>query len=96
MANGPDRHNLSRNNITTLNYIDIFSKFAWAIPIKDKTGQSLVDAVKVILKSGRKPLKIQTDQGKEFTNREFQKFLRDEKNSSFTTSNAETKASVVL
>ena len=38
--------------------IDVFSKYAWVIPLKNKTGLSLVKAFKVILSSGRKPEKI--------------------------------------
>ena len=52
--------------------IDVFSKYAWVIPLKNKTGLSLVEAFKVILASGRKPEKIMTDQGTEFFNRHFQ------------------------
>jgi hypothetical protein len=43
--------------------IDVFSKYAWLVPIKSKTGPALVEAFKVILSSGRKPQKIMTDQG---------------------------------
>ena len=46
--------------------IDVFSKFLWVIPLKTKTGPALVTAFKIILESGRKPQKIQTDQGTEF------------------------------
>ena len=75
------KYNNNFNYILTC--IDILSKFAWATAIKHKTGQSLVDAVKKILKSGRKSLKLQTNQGREFTNRVFQKFLKDENISFF-------------
>ena len=43
--------------------IDVLSKYAWVIPLKNKTGLSLVEAFKIILSSGRKPEKIMTDQG---------------------------------
>jgi hypothetical protein len=46
--------------------IDVFSKYAWVVPLKNKTGPALVEAFKVILTSGRKPEKIMTDQGTEF------------------------------
>ena len=46
--------------------IDVFSKFLWVIPLKNKTGPTLVEAFKEIMESGRKPQKIQTDQGTEF------------------------------
>ena len=35
--------------------IDVFSKYAWVVPIKDKTGKTLIHALKSVLKSGRKP-----------------------------------------
>ena len=77
-----------------LTCIDIFSKYAWVVPLKTKQGQELVKAFQTILSSGRKPLKLQTDQGTEFLNRLFQKFLRDN-NIDFFTVNSGLKASVV-
>ena len=39
--------------------IDIFSKYAWVVPLKDKKGVSIVDAFQKILDdSNRKPNKI--------------------------------------
>ena len=39
--------------------IDIFSKYAWVVPLKDKKGVSIVDAFQKILDdSDRKPNKI--------------------------------------
>ena len=47
--------------------IDIFSKFAWAVPLKDKKGVSIVDAFQKILDdSNRKRNKIWVDKGSEF------------------------------
>ena len=52
--------------------IDIFSKYAWVIPLKDKKGISIVNAFKQILKeSNRKPNKILVDKGSEFYNISF-------------------------
>ena len=49
--------------------IDIFSKYAWVVPLKDKKGISIVKAFESILKqSNRKPNKIWVDQGSEFYN----------------------------
>lgn len=73
--------------------IDIFSKWAWAIPLKTKRGGEVVDAFRLILLSGRKPKSLQTDQGSEFKNFKFQKFLKDEGIRFFTTYN-NGKASV--
>ena len=54
--------------------IDIFSKYAWVVPLKDKKGVSIVDAFQKILdKSGRKPNKIWVDKGSEFYNNSFKK-----------------------
>ena len=74
--------------------IDVFSKYAWVVPLKNKTGLSLVDAFKTILSSGRKPEKIITDKGTEFFNKHFKALLEDEDIELYNTYN-ETKASVV-
>ena len=47
--------------------IDIFSKYAWVVPLKDKKGISIVKTFQSILKqSNRKPNKIWVDKGSEF------------------------------
>ena len=54
--------------------IDIFSKYAWIVPLKDKKGISIVKAFQIILKqSNRKPNKIWLDKGSEFYNAYFKK-----------------------
>ena len=58
--------------------IDIFSKFAWVVPLKYIIGISIVDAFQKILdKSGGKPNKILADKGSEFYNNSFIKWLKD-------------------
>ena len=58
--------------------IDIFSKYAWVVPLKDKKGVSIVTAFQSILKqSNRKPNKIWVDKGSEFYNASFKKWFRD-------------------
>ena len=53
-----------------LTVIDVFSKFGWMLPLKDKTGKSIADAFKEIFtKSKRKPEKLWTDKGREFYNK---------------------------
>ena len=48
--------------------IDIFSKYAWVVPLKDKKGASIVNAFQKILDySNRKPNKIRVDKGMNFT-----------------------------
>lgn len=85
----------NKNHKYILTCIDIFSKFAWARALKDKTGKTIVRAFQSIIKAhNRKPQTLQTDKGKEFVNRPFQQFLRAKQIHFFTTNN-ETKASVV-
>ena len=58
--------------------IDIFSKYAWVVSLKDKKGISIVKAFQSILKqSNRKTNKIWVDKGSEFYNAYFKKWLRD-------------------
>ena len=58
--------------------IDIFSKYAWVVPFKDKKGVSIAVAFQKILKeSDRKPNKIWVDKGSEFYNSSFRKWLKD-------------------
>ena len=58
--------------------IDIFSKYAWVVPLKDKKGISIVNAFQKILKeSNRKPNRIWVDKGSEFYNNSFKKWLKD-------------------
>ena len=57
---------------------DIFSRYAWVIPLKNKKGISIVDAFQKILKeSNRKPNKIWVDKGSEFYNNSFKEWLQD-------------------
>ena len=52
--------------------IDLFSKDAFVVPLKDKIGISIVNAFNKIIKpSNRKPNKIWVDQGGEFYNHNF-------------------------
>ena len=48
--------------------IDLFSKYAWVVPVKDKKGISIVNAFQKLISEGRKPNKIWIDQGSEFYN----------------------------
>ena len=52
--------------------IDIFSKYAWVVPLRDKKGASIVNAFQKISKeSNRKPNKKLIDKGSEFYNNSF-------------------------
>ena len=76
--------------------IDIFSKYAWVIPLKDKKGISIVKAFQIILKqsNSRHPNKIWVDKGSEFYNTYFKKWLQDDNIVMYSTHN-ERKSVVV-
>ena len=74
-----DMQSLSRKN-KGIKYllcaIDLYSKYVFVIPLKDKKGISIVNAFdKIIKQSNRKPNKIWVDQGGEFYNNVFEKWL---------------------
>ena len=55
-----------------LNVINVLSKYAWSVPLKDKSGKTVLDAFKkIIIKSGRICKHMWVDQGKEFYNKHF-------------------------
>ena len=56
---------------------DLFSKYAWVIPIKNKKGTSIVNAFeKTISDSNKKSNKIWVDQRSDFYNQSFKDFLK--------------------
>ena len=72
-----DMQSLSRKN-KSIKYllcaIDLYSKYAFVIPLKDKKGISIVNTFsKIIKQSQRKPNKTWIDQGSEFYNNAFKK-----------------------
>ena len=74
-------------------FIDIFSKYAWVVPLKDRKGVSIVNAFQSILKnsmnlqSNRKPNKIWVDKGGLFYNNSFKKWLQDNDTAMHSTHN---------
>ena len=68
--------------------IDVFSKYAWVVPLKDEKGISIVNAFQKILKeSDRRPNKIWVDKGSEFYNNSFKKWLKDNDIEMYSTNN---------
>ena len=56
--------------------IDNFSKFGWAVPLKNKNAQTIKDSFEnILIGSKRKPNLIESDRGKEFYSNIFQDFL---------------------
>lgn len=77
-----------------LTCIDIFSKRAWAVPVKRKDSQSVAEAFKGII-AEQKPKRVQSDEGREFLGRPFQQLLRNEGIRFFTSTNPDIKCSIV-
>ena len=73
---------LSRQNKNykyLLTVVDVFSKYGWAVPIKNKKPETAAKAFLWILeKSGRKPWWLYTDRGNEFVGRPFRKMLDEQ------------------
>ena len=46
--------------------IDLFSKYEWVVPLKDKRGITIVNALQKIISNARKPNEIWNGQGGEF------------------------------
>ena len=76
-----DMHLISRSNKGfrfLLCVIDIYSKYAWVVPLKDRKGITITNAIqKIIDESYSKPNKIWVDKGSEFYNRSM-KWLQDD------------------
>ena len=73
--------------------LDVFSKYGWIIPLKDKKGETVTEAFKMIIKEGRKPEYLWTDKGKEYYNKHFKDLLEKNKITLYSTENEE-KSSV--
>ena len=57
--------------------IENYSKYLWAIPLKNKYSQTITNEFSnIITTSKRKPLKLESDRGTEFFNSYFQNFLK--------------------
>ena len=75
--------------------IDVFSKYGWIVPLKDKKTESVSLAFGLIFKkSKRKPEKLWTDKGSEFISKHFKDFLKRHNITLYHTQNEE-KSSVV-
>ena len=55
---------------------DLFSKYVWIVPVKDKKGVRIVNVFQKIISKGRKPNKIWVEQGSEFYDNSFEDFLK--------------------
>ena len=82
-----DKSSLSKynNNYKLILFVlDIFTKYAWAIPLKNKSGLSITNGFKIIISEHpqggsepRKPEKLWVDRGSEFYNKTFKSLLKE-------------------
>ena len=85
----------NNDNTFILTVIDVFSRFAFAKIIKNKSAQSIVKAFNEIFKeSRRKPLNLMTDKGNEFINKSLKNFFLPFRIKIYTL-NSEMKASMI-
>ena len=73
--------------------LDVFSKYGWIVPLKDKKSETVMNAFKTIFKEGRKPEYLWTDKGKEYYNKHVKELLDKNKITLYSTENEE-KSSV--
>ena len=75
--------------------IDVFSKYGWIVPLKDKKTESVSTAFdKIFKKAKRRPEMLWTDKGSEFVSKHFKEFLKKNKIKLYHTENEE-KSSIV-
>lgn len=73
--------------------IDVFSRYAFAQPIKNKTGNDVLEAFKKMTHE-REPRYVQTDKGKEFINKTVQAYLKKKNIMFFTSENDDIKCAL--
>lgn len=80
-----------------LTVIDVFSRQAFAVPMKTKKPQDVVKAFTQVLKMAApaKPAFLHTDRGMEYLGKPFQKWLAAKTIKHYFTQNQETKAAIV-
>lgn len=75
--------------------IDCFTRYAWCIPIKRKTPSEIIRAFDILFsETSRRPVKLQSDKGKEFDNKNFKKYLAEKEIGFQTTRDPATKAAM--
>ena len=77
-----------------LTVIDCFTKYAWAVAVKSKSAGDVMRAMSSVFKIHKSPKNLQTDQGREFYNVEFQR-LMDKFGVNHYSTQSNLKASIV-
>lgn len=88
------KHNRGHKYILTV--IDCLSKYAWAVPVRDKRGETVTAAMRHVFSQSRPriPANLQCDQGREFFNSHFQRLMEQHTINQYTTFSS-VKASIV-
>jgi hypothetical protein len=77
-----------------LTCIDLFSRYAWVIPMKNKTGKETATAIEQIIKKAKtQPNKIWVDEGTEFYNKDVKKTLG--RSTSLYSTHGKAKAAII-
>lgn len=88
------KFNSGHNFILTV--IDAFSKLAFALPIINKSGDNVRQALSVIIKNhSYQPASLQTDEGKEFLNKKVQQLLKENFIHFYVAKNKQIKCAIV-
>ena len=69
--------------------LDVFSKYGWIVPLKDKKGETVAAAFKEIFSEGRKPKRLWVDKGKEYYNKNVKELLASKGIEMYSTENEE-------
>jgi len=91
-VSGLSSHNDGSRYLLTC--IDVFIKWAWAVPVRRKIGQNVAEAFEKILADGNCKM-LQSDKGTEFLNSTFQSMLQLRGIKSYTSKNEDLKAAIV-
>lgn len=73
--------------------LDVFSKYGWIVPLKNKKGESVADGFKKIFSEGRSPSKLWVDKGTEYYNSHVKNLMKSKGVEMYSTENEE-KSSV--
>ena len=68
---------------------DLFFKYGWIVPLKDKKGGTATEAFKTIFKEGCKPQYLWADKGKEYFNKHMEELLEKNGVTLYSTENDE-------
>ena len=73
--------------------LDIFSRYAWSVTLKDKTGTSIKAALKYLFRN-RKPFYLQSYKGTECVNSTVRQYLQGQDVNFYTTNNPDIKGAI--